>query len=251
MAPVESFEVRDGSRTPTEPPTLEIASMRMVFRFTATDTGSQVAATTWFDSVEDLDPLIAMGMEQGVREAMGEMDAVMADLATFAIGRAVEAQLLSDTRVRVSRIIRGTVEQVWEAHHDPALMQRWLLGPEGWTMPVCEVAAVVGEHYRYEWESVDGSQRFGFTGELTESTPPHRAVTTEQMIGMDGPGTTNEMTLTPVEGGTLLSIVITSPSAEVAHGTGDRDDGRDGDRLCAAGGKRPARSRTTSSGSCR
>jgi uncharacterized protein YndB with AHSA1/START domain len=82
-------------------------------------------------------------------------------------------------------------------------------------MPVCEVAAAVGEHYRYEWESDDGSQRFGFTGELLESTPPHRAVTTEQMIGMDGPGTTNEMTLTPVEGGTLLSIVITYPSAEV------------------------------------
>ena len=97
----------------------------------------------------------------------------------------------------------------------PQLMQRWLLGPDGWTMPVCEVAVVVGEHYRYEWESVDGSQRFGFTGELLESTPPHRAVTTEQMIGMDGPATTNEMTLTPVEGGTLLSIVITYPSAEV------------------------------------
>jgi hypothetical protein len=35
------------------------------------------------------------------------------------------------------------------------------------------------------------------------------------MIGMDGPPTTNEMTLTPVEGGTLLSIVITYPSLEV------------------------------------
>jgi hypothetical protein len=35
------------------------------------------------------------------------------------------------------------------------------------------------------------------------------------MIGMDGPGNTNEMTLIPVDGGTLLSIVITYPSAEV------------------------------------
>jgi uncharacterized protein YndB with AHSA1/START domain len=80
---------------------------------------------------------------------------------------------------------------------------------------VCDVAVRVGEHYRYEWESVEGAQRFGFTGELLESAPPHRGVTTEQMIGMDGPPATNEMTLTPVEDGTLLSIVITYPSAEV------------------------------------
>ncbi len=115
----------------------------------------------------------------------------------------------------MSRVIRGTVEQVWAAHHQPELMQRWLLGPDGWTMPVCEVAVRVGESYRYEWESDDGSQRFGFTGALLESAPPHRAVTTEQMIGIDGPPATNEMTLTPVDGGTLLSIVITYPSAEV------------------------------------
>ena len=63
--------------------------------------------------------------------------------------------------------------------------------------------------------AVDGSQRFGFEGELVESDPPHRAVTTERMIGMDGPGTTNLMTLTPVEGGTLLTIVVTYPSREV------------------------------------
>jgi uncharacterized protein YndB with AHSA1/START domain len=101
-----------------------------------------------------------------------------------------------------------------------------LLGPDGWTMPVCEVATDVGDTYRYEWAQVDGQERFGFTGEVLESSPPHRAVTTEQMIGMDGPGTTNEMTLTPVEGGTLLSILITYPSAEVRDmvlGTGMTD----------------------------
>jgi uncharacterized protein YndB with AHSA1/START domain len=215
VVPLESFEVRDGFANPDGTANSEMPTMRVAFVFTETEVGSRVITTTWFNSVEDLDQLLSMGMEEGMREAMGQMDAALADLATFAVGRAVEAQLLSDTQVRVSRIIRGTVEQVWAAHHDPELMQRWLLGPDGWTMPVCEVAVVVGEHYRYEWESDDGSQRFGFTGQLLESTPPHRSVTTEQMIGMDGPPTTNEMTLTPVGGGTLLSIVITYPSLEV------------------------------------
>jgi uncharacterized protein YndB with AHSA1/START domain len=94
-------------------------------------------------------------------------------------------------------------------------MQRWLLGPDGWTMPVCQVATKVGERYRYEWEAADGSQRFGFEGELLESMPPHRAVTSEAMIGMEGPGTRNEMTLVAVPGGTLLAIVVTYPSREV------------------------------------
>jgi uncharacterized protein YndB with AHSA1/START domain len=61
----------------------------------------------------------------------------------------------------------------------------------------------------------DGSQRFGFEGELLESDPPHRAVTTERMIGMEGPGATNAMTLTAVTAGTLLTLVITYPSREV------------------------------------
>lgn len=104
-------------------------------------------------------------------------------------------------------------DQVWAAHHDPELIKRWMLGPEGWTMPVCEVATEIGGTYRNEWVDARGENRFGFTGELVESEPPVREVTTERMIGTDGPTTTNEMTLTPLEQGTLFSLVITYPDA--------------------------------------
>ena len=215
VQPMRSFEVRDGFADDDGTANSGLPSTRVVFSFDTTQTGSRVSTTTYFDSVADLDQLIGMGMEEGMREAMGQMDAVLADLASFSAGLPVAAQVLSDTQVRVSRVIRGSVEQVWEAHNRADLMQRWLLGPDGWTMPVCDVATKVGDQYRYEWESSDGTQRFGFTGELLESVAPHRAVTTEQMIGMEGPSTTNELTLTPVDGGTLLSLVITYPSAEV------------------------------------
>ena len=46
--------------------------------------------------------------------------------------------------MRVSRVIRGPVETVWRAHHDKELVQRWLLGPDGWSMPVCDLAAADG-----------------------------------------------------------------------------------------------------------
>ncbi len=167
------------------------------------------------DSLAQLEELISMGVLEGTREAMSQIDFVLADLAEFAAGRAAEAQILSDTQVRVGRIIRGTIDQVWRAHHDPELMKRWLLGPDGWIMPVCEIASEVGDSYRYMWEPVAGGEGFGFTGELLESEEPYRAVTTEAMIGMDFPATLNELTLTPVQGGTLLSIVITYANAEM------------------------------------
>jgi uncharacterized protein YndB with AHSA1/START domain len=215
VRPGESIEVLDGFANDDGSANGQMPSMRMVFTFSATDGGSQVSTTTYFNSVDELDQLLTMGMEEGMKAAMGQMDEVLADLASFASDAVCDAQILSDTQVRASRVIRGSVEQVWRAHHDADLMQRWLLGPDGWTMPVCQVATQVGDEYRYEWEQADGSGRFGFTGELLESSPPRRAVTTEQMIGMEGPGTVNEMTLTPVVGGTLLSIVITYPSAEI------------------------------------
>ena len=215
VEPFKSFEVRDGFATPDGEPNPELPSMRMQFVFEETDDGSRVTTTTYFHSLADLEQLLEMGMEEGLREAMGQMDEVLADLTSFAAGQATSTQILSDTQARISRVIRGTVEQVWRAHHEPELLQRWLLGPEGWTMPVCEVATTVGEKYRYEWEPVDGAEgRFGFEGELLESAPPYRAVTTERMIGMPGEDTVNELALTPVAAGTLLALVITFPDAD-------------------------------------
>ncbi|MDE0546259.1 SRPBCC family protein [Microbacterium sp. C7(2022)] len=218
--PGRSFEVRDGFANEAGEENTDMPSMRMTFVFDSTDAGSRLTTTTYFPSAEALEELIGMGMEDGMREAMSQIDAVLADLASFSAELATEAQILDDTHVRVARVIRGSVEDVWRAHHDADLMKRWLLGPDGWEMTVCDLAASVGDDYRHEWAPVaggpaDGADAFGFVGELLESDAPHREVTTENMIGLEGPGTVNEMTLTPVDGGTLLSIVVTYPSAEV------------------------------------
>lgn len=119
-----------------------------------------------------------MGMQEGLTAAMGQIDDVLADLTSFAAGSATDAQFLSDTHVRVSPVIRGAPQQVWNAYNDPDLMRRWMLGPDGWSMPVCDIATAVGETYRYEWEDANGANRFGFAGELLEEQAPVRAVTT-------------------------------------------------------------------------
>jgi uncharacterized protein YndB with AHSA1/START domain len=212
-----SFEVRDGFADDAGEENSEMPSMVMTFVFEETANGSRLVNTTRFGSLEQLEQLLGMGMEEGMAAAMAQIDDVVADLASFAAGRGTDLRILSDTQVRTSRIIRGTVEQVWQAHHDPALLRRWQLGPDGWTMPVCDVATKVGEPYRFEWERAEDGDtgRFGFVGELLESDPPYRFVATEQMIGLEGPGATNEFTLTPRGGHTLLCLVITYPSVEV------------------------------------
>jgi len=215
ITPYQQIDLEDGFADENGTPNTDLPSMRMSFFFESTDTGSRFRSVTRFPSLDAMEQLVAMGMMEGMRSAMSQIDDVLADLTTFAAERGTDAQLLNDTTVRVSRVVRGTPAQVWHAHHEPALMQRWLTGPDGWTMPVCEVAKAVGDRYRYEWASADGAQRFGFEGELLESHAPYRAVTTEQMIGTDGPATRNELTLVPIQGGTLLSIVITYPSKEL------------------------------------
>ena len=215
--PGHSFEVRDGFADADGNESTDMPSMRMTFQFEDTDGGSRLITTTRFGSLDQLEQLLGMGMEEGMTSAMGQIDQVLADLGSFAAGQGVDLAILSDTKIRVSRIIRGSVEQVWRAHHEPELMKRWLLGPDGWSMPVAEPATEVGQTFRQEWapdEGVEG-EPFGFTGELLESDPPHREVTTEMMIGMEGEPSINELTLTPRDEGTLLTLVITYPSAEV------------------------------------
>jgi len=209
-----SFEVLDNFADETGIPAPDMPTTRMEFVFSSTDDGSRLTTTSHFANLEQMQQQLDMGMLEGIKQGMSQIDGVLADLAAFASERAAEAQLLSDTQVRVARVIRGSVEQVWRAHNDAELMKKWLLGPDGWTMPVCEIATEVGQTYRYEWEQEGGGERFGFTGELLESEAPHRSVTTESMIGMEG-STLNELTLTPVEGGTLLSLVITYANREM------------------------------------
>lgn len=224
-----SFEVRDGFSHDDGTPNTDMPDMRMVFLFQETALGSRLTTTTYFGSLEELEQLKAMGMEEGMRSAMEQIDAVVEDLTSFAAGQGTELQVMSDTQVRTSRIVRGSVDQVWQAHHDPALLRRWQLGPDGWTMPVCEVATSVGERYRSGWENTADGQQFGFTGVVLEIEPPRRSVTTEAMWTPDdpeaanSPSTRNELTLTPVDGGTRVTLLITYPDAatrDMVLGTG-------------------------------
>ena len=85
-----------------------------------------------------------------------------------------------DTRVVAVRRFAVPPEAVYRAHTEPALIQKWLLGPDGWTMPVCINDARPGGKIRYEWTNGKG-HGFYLTGEFVELTPFSRIVHVERM----------------------------------------------------------------------
>lgn len=186
-------------------PIAEFPAMRMVCSFDATEAGSRLTSVTHFASAEALEQVVAMGAVEGSRLAMNQLDAVLESLRAYAQGTGTRTELLGDRHARITRLIDGPRELVWRAHHDPALLRQWLLGPDGWQMLECEV----GDSYRYVWQQGDDeATRFGFEGEAVLSEPTWRAVTTERMIGMEGPGTVNDLQLYEEDGATLLTLLI-------------------------------------------
>ena len=195
-----SFEVLDGFSHDDGSPNTDLPTMRAVFTFGESAAGSRLETVTYFNNLAELEQLLEMGMEEGTVAAMGQIDAVVTDDTTFAPGSGTQAQFLDDRTVRVSRVLCGTPQQVWDAHHDPALLGRWFYGPDGWTLTACEVASAAGQAIRYEWAPAEGveGEPFALTGRLVSTDPPHREVFTETMEGADAPPTHNEQTLTAV-----------------------------------------------------
>ena len=119
-----------------------------------------------------------------------------------------------ETFVIVKRRFEAPPQDVYRAHVEPDLVQQWMLGPEGWTMPVCIHEAKPGGNIRYEWSDGKGGGFF-LTGEVIEVDPPHRIVHVERMH-MPGPTPDNHVITTFVAdgSGTLMTMRMTLPDAQ-------------------------------------
>ena len=84
-----------------------------------------------------------------------------------------------DREILIERRFDASREQVWRALTDPALVRKWLLGPDGWSMPVCEIDLRVGGKMRLEWANDNDGRTMGMTSVFKEIAPPDRMVATE------------------------------------------------------------------------
>jgi uncharacterized protein YndB with AHSA1/START domain len=104
--------------------------------------------------------------------------------------------LPNDRDVVVVRNFNAPRELVFDAWTKPALVQRWLLGPPGWTMPVCEMDVRPGGKYRWRWRSEENGAEFGFSGEFREVVRPARIVHIERYEPGDVGGEMGEALVT-------------------------------------------------------
>lgn len=118
-----------------------------------------------------------------------------------------------DTVIVVTRRFAAPPEDVYRAHVEPAQIQQWCLGPDGWSMPVCVFEARPGGAIRYEWRNEDG-HGFHLTGHVVELAPPHRIVHVERMHLPDPtPDNRVETTFTADGDGTLMVMRMNLPDA--------------------------------------
>jgi uncharacterized protein YndB with AHSA1/START domain len=119
----------------------------------------------------------------------------------------------TDREVVMTRVVEAPRRLVWEAWTSPEHLPHWLLGPEGWTMPVCEVDLRPGGAWRFAWRHTDGRE-MEMRGVYREVAPPERLVSTESWGG-DWPETLNTLILTEEDGKTTITQRVLYASKEV------------------------------------
>jgi uncharacterized protein YndB with AHSA1/START domain len=121
----------------------------------------------------------------------------------------------SEREIVLTRAFAAPRHLVFDALTKPELVRRWLLGPPGWSMPVCEIDLKVGGAYRYVWRGADGTE-MGMRGVYREIAPPERLVATESFDEPWYPGEAVTTTvLVELDGRTTLTTTVLYESREI------------------------------------
>ena len=124
-----------------------------------------------------------------------------------------------DREIVMTRAFDAPRKLVFDAFTKPELLKQWLLGPPGWSMPVCEIDLRIGGRYRYVWRRDTDGTEMGCGGVYREIVPPERLVHTEQF---DNPWYPGESLITTVldeqRGKTTLTATMLYESRDARDG---------------------------------
>jgi len=118
----------------------------------------------------------------------------------------------TDKEVVMTRQFDAPRKLVFAAWTTPKYVQRWMLGPEGWTMPVCEIDLRPGGEWHFVWRKSQGTE-MSMRGTYKEVKPPERLVSTESW-GPEWPETLNTVELREENGKTTMTLTILYVSKE-------------------------------------
>ena len=120
-----------------------------------------------------------------------------------------------DREIVVMRVFDAPRQLVFDAYTKPELVKTWLLGPDGWSMPVCEIDLRAGGKYRYVWENDSDGREMGMGGIYREVVAPERIVATEKFDEAWYPGEAlGTIVLVERDGKTTLTQTILYNSRE-------------------------------------
>lgn len=134
-------------------------------------------------------------------------------VTTKTVGK-LHLEVTGDREIRMTRQLDAPRQVVWDCHTKPELVRKWLLGPPGWTMPVCDIDLKVGGRYRYVWAR-EGAE-MGMGGVFREVDAPAKLSSRETF---DEDWTGGETIATQafeekVKGKTLVTTTIVYASKE-------------------------------------
>jgi uncharacterized protein YndB with AHSA1/START domain len=126
----------------------------------------------------------------------------------------------TDREIVLIRVFDAPRQLVFDAMSKPELLQRWLLGPPGWSMVVCENDLRVGGAFKHTWRTADGTE-MTMIGTYREVTPPERIVRTETFTfgcASQSGEQLAALVLTEQGGKTTLTLTVLYPSKEARDG---------------------------------
>jgi uncharacterized protein YndB with AHSA1/START domain len=124
-----------------------------------------------------------------------------------------------DREIVMTRVFDSPRKLVFDALTKPELVKQWLLGPDGWSMPVCEIDLRVGGKYRYVWRRDKDGTEMGMGGVYREILAPERLVATEKFDQSWYPGeAVGTLVLVEQGGKTTLTQTILYESREARDG---------------------------------
>jgi len=122
----------------------------------------------------------------------------------------------TDPEIAMTRVFDAPRRLLFDAHTKPELVKRWLLGPDGWSMPVCDIDLRVGGAYRYVWRRDSDGTEMGMGGVYREIAAPERLVATEKFDDPWYPGEAVDTTvLVEQDGKTTLTLTVRYESQEI------------------------------------
>jgi uncharacterized protein YndB with AHSA1/START domain len=120
--------------------------------------------------------------------------------------------LPTDEQILITREFDAPKHLVYKAWTTPELVKRWWSGERG-AVTIAEIDLRVGGVWRYVMVA-NGGFEVAFHGEYREIVPNERIVSTEVYEGMPEGEALDTLTLTEVDGRTLLTILVQHSSKE-------------------------------------